>query len=311
MLIDEETRALYRKREEEFLESELKKFEKGLCNSRPRFRGPYSCSKRENFSSADNYEKLWKIAPRRVKVKVKDIQKTADTQKKNSNTDEEYNGSIKVTIKDKPTSGCKEREQKILRTAFQILVSYAKEERRLRELKIKIQDNIASKRLRKYFETWKTRMENSKKLAMKRKKEREMSDERKIEVFVNAINEKQKQLAKRPVMKEFMPRVKDTQEANTKQSTRESRKNSPMKKNYVVEPPASNRLDAQKKIIAEQKMRLAEQHRIIEELKLKQIEDEMRKSGKETINVAKEALTYCGQRTRRSLIQLIREEGCR
>lgn len=313
--MDEETQALYRKREQEMLETELKKFERGLCNTRPRFRGPYTCSKRDIFANIEDYDDLWKSAPRRVKVKVKDNAGAVDSQANQREEDGLYTGSIKVTIKDKPCSGLKERDRDLLRTAFRTLAAHAKEERRLRDLKIKIQENVASRRLRKYFETWRTRMENSKLLAAKRKEEREMSDERKIELFVNAINEKQKKIAKcqRAVAKDAIPRGRATREVTdgAGASVSESRKSSATRTIHVVEPPAQNRLNAQKKIIAEQRTKLEEQKRIIEELRLKHIEDETRKASRETINSAKEALACCGHRTRRSLIQLMREEGCR
>jgi len=58
-------------------------------------------------------------------------------------------------------------------------------------------------------------------------------------------------------------------------------------------------------------MRLAEQSKIIEDLKLKQMQEEITKAGEQTINAAKETLTHCGQQTRRTLIQLMRQAGYR
>lgn len=79
----------------------------------------------------------------------------------------------------------------------------------------------------------------------------------------------------------------------------------------VIESPAQSRLNAQKEIIRKQKMKLAEQNKIIEELKLKQVQEEVMRAGEETVNAAKETLTHCGQQTRRILIQLMRQAGYR
>lgn len=309
--MDEETQALYRKREQELLESELKKFEKGLTSTRPRFRGPYACGKRKFLENIEDYDELWKMAPRRIKVRVKDIGKMANF-KTDENRIENCCGveTIKVTIKDKPPSGCKQREIEIMKICFEIWSNWAREAGRLRKTKLKIQEIVGNRRMRKYFEIWKVQIENLKKLAAMRKVDAAMTDERKIELFVNAINEKQKKMAKKSLTRELIPKIHKNEIIDESRKTfGENRKSSA--KIHIVEPPAINRLNAQKKIIEEQRLKLAEQNRIIEELRLKKIEEDARKAGKETISIAREALSHCGQKTRRSLIQLIREEGCR
>ncbi|XP_043270515.1 coiled-coil domain-containing protein 191 [Venturia canescens] len=311
IIMDEETQALYRKRENELLESELKKFEKGLSSSRPRFRSPYPCGKRKFLENIDDYNDLWKMAPRRVKVRVKDISKAPDLR-----TDEKAIENscgietIKVTIKDKSNSGCKRREIEIMKACFETWVDWTREGVRLRELKLKIQENVANRRLKKYFEMWKQKIENSKKLAEKRKENVVMTDERKIELFVNAINEKQKKMAKKSSTLDFISKIQKNPSSDESQKKFGGSRQASAKI-HLVQPPTLNRLNAQKKIIEEQRMKLAEQNKIIEELTLNKMEKDARKTGRETIDAAKEALAHCGRKTRRTLVQLMREEGCR
>jgi len=131
----------------------------------------------------------------------------------------------------------------------------------------------------------------------------ENSNVRKIEMFIDTIAEMQKGLTK-------------CQRTDLKIRSTTNGKATEMKKRTlirpcVVESPAQSRLNAQKEIIHKQKIKLAEQSKIIEELKLKQIQEEITKSNKETIDAAKETLTHCGQQTRRTLIQLMRQTGYR
>lgn len=59
-------RELQLKREQTFIEKELRKFEQDLQRSRPEFCGSYTCS-RKNIVSSDD-EEFWKISN---KIKVK------------------------------------------------------------------------------------------------------------------------------------------------------------------------------------------------------------------------------------------------
>lgn len=140
------------------------------------------------------------------------------------------------------------------------------------------------------------------KAKIRREQEAKNSDVRKIEILIDTITETQKQLTKfqGTESKGFLPNTRDT----------EIRKKPPARP-FIVESPAQNRLNAQKEIIHKQRMRLAEQSKIIEELKLKQVQEEITKAGEETINAAKGTLTHCGQQTRRTLIQLMRQAGYR
>lgn len=207
-------------------------------------------------------------------------------------------GNIKVTIRE-TNYVSKEHRLNILRSCFEALRENARNKRRLREIKTNIQ-NIASRRnLKSCIHVWRIYVEKAK---TRREQAAEKSDVRKIEILIDTITETQKELTKsqRTELKGFLSNTRDT----------EIRKKTPVR-SFVVESPAQNRLNAQKEIIHKQRMRLAEQSKIIEELKLKQMQEEITKAGEETINAAKETLIHCGQQTRRTLIQLMRQAGYR
>lgn len=208
-------------------------------------------------------------------------------------------GNIKVTIRDKTNHVPEEHRLNVLGSCFEALRENVRNKRRLREIKTNIQ-NIASRRnLKLCIHVWRTYVEKAK---TRREQAVENSDVRKIEVLIDTITETQKELTKsqRTESKGFLPNTRDT----------EIRKKIPAR-SFVVESPAQNRLNAQKEIIHKQRMRLAEQSKIIEDLKLKQMQEEITKAGEQTINAAKETLTHCGQQTRRTLIQLMRQAGYR
>lgn len=208
-------------------------------------------------------------------------------------------GNIKVTIKDKSNYESEEYRLNILRSCFEAFRENARNKRRLREIKINIQ-NIASRRnLKSCIRVWRTHVEKAK---TRREHAAENSDVRKIEILIDTITETQKEMTKvqRTESKRFLPNTRDA----------EVRKKIPARP-CIIESPAQNRLNAQKEIIHKQRMRLAEQSKIIEELKLKQMQEEIMKAGEETMNAAKETLTHCGQQTRRTLIQLMRQAGYR
>lgn len=154
----------------------------------------------------------------------------------------------------------------------------------------------------------------------KKKEEREISNERKIELFINAIAEKQKQLKRQrkctssssPRSKKSGPnqRCKSAPEELTDDSTN-------LKNNFTkgihgfYKSNSQARLQVQRKIIEEQRMKLAQQNKIIEDLKLKEIEREASKAHRDTIDATKGALNFCERSTRRSLISLMKEQGRR
>ena len=173
---------------------------------------------------------------------------------------------------------------------------------------------------KRYFDAWRSQVRNVKALEKKRKEEREMSNERKIELFINAIAEKQKALTR---IRKSAPSSLTTTKSGIDQHCHSAlkemiddslpSKNAP-RKITPGERHKSNsqkRLLIQRKIIEEQRFKLVEQNRIIEEMKLKEIERDAKTANKDTINAAKGALAHCGRRTRRSLMHLMREQGCR
>jgi len=209
-------------------------------------------------------------------------------------------GSIKVTIKDKPNCELGEHRLHILKSCFETLQENARDKRRLREIKINIQNITIRRNLRSCIRVWKAHVEKAK---AQRERTAEISDVRKIEKLIDTIAEAQKELTKcqRMESSEKKPFSMRNTEMKKKTSSRP----------FVVESPAQSRLNAQKEIIRKQKMKLAEQNKIIEELKLKQVQEEIMRAGEETVNAAKETLTHCGQQTRRTLIQLMRQAGYR
>ncbi|XP_032666124.1 coiled-coil domain-containing protein 191-like [Odontomachus brunneus] len=330
LLAQEETREQQLKREKALVEKELRKFEQDLKKYRPKCCGPYTCSKKNIASSSD--EDFWKI-PSRVKrvlvnkrrsktaerkvaiVKKRTKQSFAKDSTAQPKNTERYSinkiegapfGSIKVTIKDKPSCELEEQRSRILRSCFDTLRENARDKRRLREIKINIQDIVSRGRLRRCIHVWKTHVENMKKTRLEEhaKADTRGSDARKIEMLVDTIAETQKQLTKCP--KEESKSLSSNGARDT-----DAKKKIPSCKPFVVESPAQNRLNAQKEIIRKQRLKLAEQNKLIEELKLKQVQEEITRSGEQTVNAAKETLMHCGQQTRRTLIQLMRQAGYR
>lgn len=215
-------------------------------------------------------------------------------------------GSIKVTITDKPNSEAELQRLDVLRKCLDALRDNAEEERRLRDIKTKIQQNVTSRITRKYFDVWRTCLKNETDDAEEQKEDPRVSEERKIELFINAITEHQKEL-----MKTRKPRIKDDGPAVREFGSTVTRKKSAVFKAVVAESPAQRRLSAQKKIIENQRVKLAEQNKIIEELKLREAQKEIYRSSKETVDVVKGTLTHCGKMTRRTLIQLMQQAGYR
>lgn len=344
LIMDEDIETLYRKREEEFLESELKRFQSQLRKSRPKFRGPYPCSRRILASSDDvkfwagisgsgkkDNERLSQGIEKTGVIVVEtgeNIKKTDDNDNNNPSLNLYDPCPIVITIKDKPITESREDQLELMRKALKAFKQNVVQQRQLRDLKVKVQERITKQRLEHTFHTWRTFAAKAKTRAQEKRDGKDLSKERKIELFVNAISEKQKELAKAQIKVGQKSNSSDLSSSggtavfirggeNLKQVVKNPGNLNDGKKNLtgkilnVVEPPAKNRLNAQRKIIAEQKAKLAEQNRIIEDLKLRQIEKETKLAGKETLDVAKEVLVNCGGRTRRSLVKLMREEGCK
>ena len=215
-------------------------------------------------------------------------------------------GNIKVTIKDKTNFEIETQRLHLLRKYFDILKQHATEKQRLREIKIKIQQNMIIKIIRKYFDIWKTRMRDAKNNVQKQTEKKEVSEERKIEMFINTIIDCQKELMK----KSQKPRTRNDI-LMAEESKVHMKEKTTYCKRIIVDPPAQCRLNAQKQIIEKQKAKLAEQTKIIEELKLKQMQKEISWANRETMDIAKKTLTNCGRSTRRTLIRLMQQNGYR
>nr|XP_034187406.1 calponin homology domain-containing protein DDB_G0272472 isoform X1 [Osmia lignaria] len=323
LFTEEEARELHIKKQQRFFDRELKKFETELCRSRPKFSKPYSCKKR-NLAPSDD-ENFWG-AFRKIRSKTSSVEKseknkrcTDSIRKKSTITQivEDRNqkktecevpciGSIKVTIKDKPNFESQAQRLHILRKYFNALKESAAEEQRIRDVKTKIQQNMISKLTRKYFDIWRTRTKCRKSIELRNPQPKEILEERRIELFINAITERQREL-----MKNRIPKSRDGKVAIKETNGVRWKKKNMHPKHGIVESPAQNRLNAQKRIIEKQRAKLNEQNRIIEELKLKQMQEEIARASKETVDMAKETLTHLGQRTRRTLIHLMHQSGYR
>ncbi|KAL6268635.1 hypothetical protein P5V15_001769 [Pogonomyrmex californicus] len=319
-LIQEETKELQLKREQAFIEKELRKFEQDLEKSHPKFCG--LCS-RKNIARSDD-ENFWKTSSRVKRIvinkkrnkiieqkpltitrkKIKEAISSAESKDikrcSTSEIDVASFGNIKVTIKDKPNCESEEQRLHILKSCFEALRENARNKRRLNEIWTNIQNISLRRKLKSYIHLWKMHV---KKMKAQREQAAENSDVRKIEVLVENITETQKKLqsSQRAESKAFSLNTRDT----------EVKKKTTPSKPFIIESPAQCRLNAQKEIIRKQRMKLAEQSKIIEELKLKQVQEEITRSSEETVNAAKEILTHCGQQTRRTLIQLMRQAGYR
>lgn len=217
-------------------------------------------------------------------------------------------GSIKVTITDKTNSEIETQRLYLLRKYFDILKQNAIEKQRFRDIKVKIQQNIVLKIMRKYFYIWKACAKDARNYIQKQTEEKEVSEEQKIEMFINTIIKHREEVIKKnekPRIRNENLMVKESKNTNMKKKSTYS------KRIVIVEPPAQCRLNAQKQIIEKQKAKLAEQNKIIEELKLKQMQEAILMANRETMDIAKNTLANCGQSTRRTLIRLMQQNGYR
>ncbi|CAK9821077.1 Coiled-coil domain-containing protein 191 [Anthophora plagiata] len=350
LLTQEETTQLFVKKQQRFLERELKKFEMELSKSRPKFSRAYTCKRGGTFIPSDD-ENFWRTSRRlrnKVDISISDnsklhvltvkesiknvLQITVEERTESGNRkkamiteangslfkaevqeDKEEGeceipciGSIKVTIKDKTNFTAEAQRLRLLRKYFDALKENATEERRFREIRMKIRQSVVSKVTRKYFDVWRMRAREAKDNTEEENVEPEVTEERRIEMFIDAITERQKEL-----MKNQKSKVKDCGNPTMKEWIKPDTRRKSTCKRIIVESPAQSRLNAQKQIIERQKAKLAEQNRIIEELKLKQMQKDISRSNKETIDIAKETFVHFGEKTKRTLIQLMQQNGYR
>ncbi|XP_054002554.1 golgin subfamily A member 6-like protein 26 [Hylaeus anthracinus] len=329
LLTEEESRQLYIKKQQRFLEQELQKFQRELDKSRVTLSKPYVCRKRSFVPSDD--EDFWRTS-RRIKNKMTFEEKMErhdtgeniiDTFRKKSATEVDDSsmkmldmndtretecevsciGNIKVTIRDKPNFDSQTQYLSLLRKCFDAFKQNVKEKERLRDIKMKIQQNLISRMTRKYFDIWRA---YTKTTDTAQRQTELLSEEQRIEKFINTITERQNELTKAQDVK-----VRDNNLVVKKTSNTEIRKRNTYAKPINVESPAQSRLCAQRQIIEKQRAKLIEQSKIIEELKLNQAQKEIFRATKDTVDMAKETLAHCGQKTRRTLILLMQQNGYR
>ncbi|XP_034950431.1 coiled-coil domain-containing protein 191-like [Chelonus insularis] len=202
-----------------------------------------------------------------------------------------YTGNMKITIKDKANPQINQDSLQLLKQTFDALLIYTKQQKRLRLLHQEIQKNTQKRCMKEVFHRWKQFTNRAKLLTLKKKDEYKLQDMKKIESFIEAINNRQKCLKQEYKSKNF---------GNS--STDNAENDHINKKNHQQ----SNYLEANKKIIAEQRMKLAEQNRIIEEMKLKKIQAESKLAEIETLNAVNGAITNCNGRSRKILSNLIK-----
>ncbi|XP_063995936.1 coiled-coil domain-containing protein 191 [Diachasmimorpha longicaudata] len=216
-----------------------------------------------------------------------------------------FTGNIKVTIKDKPIMESKEYKMNLLSWAFRAFLFHIKRTKRLYEIKLRTQEHFINVELQRYFGTWRSRVEELKKAKLATKTKCEISDDQKIQLFVNAIVEKQKT-------------DKSSRKVDSKACS--SAKNSPLSgdsgelektPSIITNSALQKRLSFQRKIIAEQRVKLVQQNQIIEAMTLKRITEESQRAKKETFTTAKQVLNKCRQQTRNNLLHLIKLESCK
>ncbi|KYQ54786.1 hypothetical protein ALC60_06388 [Trachymyrmex zeteki] len=287
LLTQEKMKELQVKREQTFIQRELHKFEQDLQKTHPKFCG--LCS-RKNIASSDD-ENFW-----RTSSKIKRILINKRTSKPN-----EQKPTVAQKKNKKPIAEVSSAESKDSKRCSINGIEIAP----FGNIKVTIKDKpsyetiLSQRKLKSYIHLWKMHV---KKMKAQREQAVKNPDVPKIEMLIDTIKEMQKESKSNQRTKSKHP------PSNSRDS--ESVKKPPSKP-FIVESPAQCRLNAQKEIIRKQRMKLAEQNKIIEELKLKQVQEAITRSSEETVNAAKETLTHCGQQTRRTLIQLMRQAGYR
>uniref|UniRef100_A0A6V7KMR1 Sfi1 spindle body domain-containing protein n=1 Tax=Bracon brevicornis TaxID=1563983 RepID=A0A6V7KMR1_9HYME len=202
-------------------------------------------------------------------------------------------GSMKITIKDKPFTESLKYRRQVLQAAFQSLLLHMKEMKRLNDLKSKLEDNLNRTKLQRYFHIWRKKINNKPKVVDKNENECNSSDEQKIKSFVQSIVRDQK--------KTWVVRKNNLkhQELMTKSKSRI----------HAIDPTIQKQLQAQKRIINRQNMKLFEQNQIIEKLKLRELENELQRGENMTLITAKRALNRCGKKTQHTLLHLMKDSS--
>ncbi|KAK0090152.1 hypothetical protein PV325_002577 [Microctonus aethiopoides] len=336
LVINERINTIRCKREEKFLGIELKKFQNKLYASRPKFNGLTSLV-HNNIQKLNlpiyDYNKLFFLDEETYlpKIKFKQLENfhskkpiIGNTNNNNNNninssdTDEltinhhyyhpkqesndhleHTNKSISVIIKDKPIVLSLEKNLEIMRFTFNLWHNSVLMIQRLRHIKTKVQQHVMSRKLRRFFNAWKNTITLSKQLTAKNKEKCELDDVKKIEMFVNMMKEKQKMPGKNKT-NDNNKQMKNHGSFNDSITMKMMKNNKNIRSNFInVEEPHNHRLKVQKQIITEQKIKLAEQNRLIEDMKLQQIEVESRISRIKTINIAKTVMNMCGSQSHR------------
>lgn len=329
LVINERINTIRCKREEKFLGIELKKFQNKLYACRPKFNGLTSLV-HHNIQKLNlpihDYNKSFILDEETYLPKIKFKQLENFHSKKpiigntnnndNSNTDElttnhhHYhpkqesndhlvctNKSISVIIKDKPIVLSLEKNLEILRFTFNLWHNCVLMIQRLRRIKTKVQQHVMSRKLRRFFNAWKNTITLSKQLTAKNKEKCELKDVKKIEMFVNMMKEKQK-MPRKNKTNDNNKQMKNDGSFNDSITMKMIKNNKNIRRNFInVGEPHNHRLKVQKKIITEQRIKLAEQNQLIEDMKLQQLEAESRITRIKTINIAKTVVNICGSRS--------------
>ncbi|KAK0179231.1 hypothetical protein PV327_008040 [Microctonus hyperodae] len=340
LVINERINTIRCKQEEKCFGMELKKFQNKLYSSRPKFNE--LTSKVHNNTQKlnlpiDEYNKSFILHEETYlpKIKFKQLENFhlkkpifGNTNNNNNNTDEltnelhHYNPkqesndhlvytnkSISVIIKDKPIVPSLEQNLEIMRFIFNLWHHWVLMMQRLRQLKTKIQQHVMSRKLRRFFNAWKNKIILSKQLTVKNKVECELKDVKKIEMFINMMKEKQKMPEKNKT-NDNNKQMKNDRFHNHSITMKMIRNNKNIHNDFInVGEPHNHRLKVQKKIITEQKIKLAEQNQLIEDMKLQQIEAESKRIRIKTINIAKKIMNTCEPRYQRDyfMVQFIQQ----
>lgn len=169
-----------------------------------------------------------------------------------------------ITPKSKSNSPILKEE--IVRLVFICLLENAREAIRLREIKMKIQCKLRWRKLQRCFTAWRmftlnsVELNENKEKIVKKEKKPMLCDSKKIEIFIAALKEKKAELAALEEIKEVQNKPEAT-EKEVKSSSRPASKLS-----------AKNRIETQRKLIEKQRIKLAEQSRLIEEMRMMKIQ---------------------------------------
>lgn len=202
-------------------------------------------------------------------------------------------GTLKITIKSKTMPESVESNYEIMKLIMNSFYIYTARAKRLKTLKDKVYRNTINRRLQLYFDAWKIIVQNTKQFTAKNMEISQHDDVKKIQLFFNAIAEKQKNLEKikinRLAKSEPVNKLENVIIENTKCH------NILTKNISNINVIRKNRIEVQKKIITEQRIKLTQQNRIIQEMKLMQYQVKSNNSLVETLNTVKTVVNNCKQ----------------